>query len=478
MTALEKKPVTVKDFGLVQGLLVVAAQLKKYGRDGLDTNGACAAAPSLQLRCRLVAEPNPQRTDANANDPTADPSACASPDTTLPNLLMNHDSESGVAGSPVPGVPRHLVRGFLLPGRARVRRARVARPAIGLDRHQGVRHHARPAGRRRKGEGGARGGKREVRGGVLVRVGRVLDVQDGVLDDDDVDFVAACEEPIRREEKRRRTVRVARRRTRQGKSRRRVLGRARVLGEDRGAESVLLLLAVARRAVFASGDAHVAHRAREQSEHVLLDARDKHGVVEVLDALVLQLRRVDGQRRRGELRVAVHRDADSDRTQGGVDEARASKVHGGEQLLQNRRVARGRAGQRRPAHRRRRRRVRQRGGVSVRALVQAHPGVHVVADGGGEGAGVLQTARAVRRADLHHRGAAADVALARAHDRQRTGARGRVQAHARAAHRARRGGGAPRRRGAGNRHLGRWFEEFSRHAAVARVAAHPQVRRR
>lgn len=53
MTALEKKPVTVKDVGLVQGLLVVAAQLKKYGRDGLDTNGACAAAPSLQLRCRL-----------------------------------------------------------------------------------------------------------------------------------------------------------------------------------------------------------------------------------------------------------------------------------------------------------------------------------------------------------------------------------------------------------------------------------------
>ncbi len=42
MTALEKKPVTVKDIGLVQGLLVVAAQLKKYGRDGLDTNSACA----------------------------------------------------------------------------------------------------------------------------------------------------------------------------------------------------------------------------------------------------------------------------------------------------------------------------------------------------------------------------------------------------------------------------------------------------
>lgn len=142
MTALEKKPVTVKDVGLVQGLLVVAAQLKKYGRDGLDTNGACAAAPSLQLRCRLVAEPNPQRTDANASDPTADPSACASPDMTLPNLLMNHNSESSVAGSPVPGVPRHLVRGLLLPGRARVHRARVARPAIGLDRHQGVRHHA------------------------------------------------------------------------------------------------------------------------------------------------------------------------------------------------------------------------------------------------------------------------------------------------------------------------------------------------
>ena len=53
MTALEKKPVTMKDVGLVQGLLVVAAQLKKYGRDGLDTNGACASAPSLQLRCRL-----------------------------------------------------------------------------------------------------------------------------------------------------------------------------------------------------------------------------------------------------------------------------------------------------------------------------------------------------------------------------------------------------------------------------------------
>ena len=70
MTALEKKSVTVKDVGLVQGLLVVAAQLKKYGRDGFDTNGACAAAPSLQLRCRLVAEPNPQRTDANASDPT------------------------------------------------------------------------------------------------------------------------------------------------------------------------------------------------------------------------------------------------------------------------------------------------------------------------------------------------------------------------------------------------------------------------
>ena len=48
MTALEKKPVTVKDIGLVQGLLVVAAQLKKYGRDGLDTNSACADPPSLQ----------------------------------------------------------------------------------------------------------------------------------------------------------------------------------------------------------------------------------------------------------------------------------------------------------------------------------------------------------------------------------------------------------------------------------------------
>jgi hypothetical protein len=42
MTALEKKPVTVKDVGLVQGLLVVAAQLKKYCRDGIDTNSACA----------------------------------------------------------------------------------------------------------------------------------------------------------------------------------------------------------------------------------------------------------------------------------------------------------------------------------------------------------------------------------------------------------------------------------------------------
>ena len=68
MTALEKKPVTVKDVGLVQGLLVVAAQLKKYGRDGIDTNGACAAAPSLQLRCRLVAEPNPQRTERERPD--------------------------------------------------------------------------------------------------------------------------------------------------------------------------------------------------------------------------------------------------------------------------------------------------------------------------------------------------------------------------------------------------------------------------
>lgn len=48
MTALEKKPVTVKDVGLVQGLLVVAAKLKKYGRDGLDTNSACADPPSLQ----------------------------------------------------------------------------------------------------------------------------------------------------------------------------------------------------------------------------------------------------------------------------------------------------------------------------------------------------------------------------------------------------------------------------------------------
>jgi hypothetical protein len=40
MSALEKKPVTVKDIGLVKGLLIVAAQLKKYGRDGLDTNSA------------------------------------------------------------------------------------------------------------------------------------------------------------------------------------------------------------------------------------------------------------------------------------------------------------------------------------------------------------------------------------------------------------------------------------------------------
>ena len=49
MTALEKKPVTVKDVGLVQGLLVVAAQLKKYGRDGLVTNSACTDPTSLQL---------------------------------------------------------------------------------------------------------------------------------------------------------------------------------------------------------------------------------------------------------------------------------------------------------------------------------------------------------------------------------------------------------------------------------------------
>jgi|TARA_B110000977_G_scaffold142731_3_gene181220 hypothetical protein len=41
MSGLEKKSVTVKDVGLVQGLLVVAAQLKKYGKDGLDTNSTC-----------------------------------------------------------------------------------------------------------------------------------------------------------------------------------------------------------------------------------------------------------------------------------------------------------------------------------------------------------------------------------------------------------------------------------------------------
>lgn len=32
--------ITVRDVGLVQGLLVVAQQLKKYAKDGFDTNGA------------------------------------------------------------------------------------------------------------------------------------------------------------------------------------------------------------------------------------------------------------------------------------------------------------------------------------------------------------------------------------------------------------------------------------------------------
>ena len=68
MTALEKKPVTMKDVGLVQGLLVVAAQLKKYGRDGLDTNSACADPRRFNSSC-LAAEPNPQRTDTERERP-------------------------------------------------------------------------------------------------------------------------------------------------------------------------------------------------------------------------------------------------------------------------------------------------------------------------------------------------------------------------------------------------------------------------
>ena len=34
-----RKAITVEDVGLVQGLLVVAQQLKKYAADGLQTNG-------------------------------------------------------------------------------------------------------------------------------------------------------------------------------------------------------------------------------------------------------------------------------------------------------------------------------------------------------------------------------------------------------------------------------------------------------
>ena len=51
-----------------------------------------------------------------------------------------------------------------------------------------------------------------------------------------------------------------------------------------------------------------------------LDQGHLERVVEVLGAVVFQLWRLDGERRGGEQRAAIHREFDHDRTQGGVDE--------------------------------------------------------------------------------------------------------------------------------------------------------------
>ena len=69
MTALEKKPVTMKDVGLVQGLLVVAAQLKKYRAEMASTRTVRALTPVASILSCLAAEPNPQRTDTERERP-------------------------------------------------------------------------------------------------------------------------------------------------------------------------------------------------------------------------------------------------------------------------------------------------------------------------------------------------------------------------------------------------------------------------
>mmetsp|Transcript_13353 Transcript_13353/g.56454 ORF Transcript_13353/g.56454 Transcript_13353/m.56454 type:complete len:222 (+) Transcript_13353:618-1283(+) len=193
--------------------------------------------------------------------------------------------------------------------------------------------------------------------------------------------------------------------------------------------------------------------------------------------MVLQLWRLDGKRRGGQQRSPLHRDPDPDRAEERAHEARAQEVHDREQLLQDRGAEGRRAGQRRPAHRRGYRRVFSRGGVSVRPLVQTHPRVHPVPHRGGEGIGLFQAPRAVRRADFYHHGASPDGAKPRQDGCQGAGARGRVPTHAREVNRACRRSGAARRCPSRDWHLGRWFEEPGGHTALARAAADPQERR-
>ena len=145
MTALEKKPVTMKDVGLVQGLLVVAAQLKKYC-EMASTRTVCADPRRFNLSC-LAAELTLNEPTPNASDPTADPSA-ARPPTRISTTY--HTTVKVVSQD-------RLYLAFLAIScagfsslAARVRRARVA------DRRSAstaikVRHHVGSAGRRREG---------------------------------------------------------------------------------------------------------------------------------------------------------------------------------------------------------------------------------------------------------------------------------------------------------------------------------------
>jgi hypothetical protein len=123
MTAVAKPPVTVKDVGLVQGLLVVAAQLKKYGRDGLDTNStsdvSCQSAQSS--RERAVASVFPYVTYRCLPIP-----ADHRPPRTTPLMHVTPTSQSREARQAVPSVPRDFMRGLLFTRRTRVRGAVVS----------------------------------------------------------------------------------------------------------------------------------------------------------------------------------------------------------------------------------------------------------------------------------------------------------------------------------------------------------------